>query len=89
MEKTMTERKRRKYLEHLKTIADAFLKARAVYPPSYEGFLEVAGAKEVDIFYQTMHLVEKGAAEYGFCFDWLYDPRTNGWFYTFTDLLEK
>ena len=87
MQKNMTERKRRKYLDHLATIADAFLKARAVYPPSYQGFLEVAGQKEVDTFYQTMHLVEKGATEYGYVFDWYYDQRTNEWTFVFTDLL--
>ena len=88
MRKNMTERKRQKYLAHLTTIAEAFLKARAVYPSDYEGFLQVAGQKEVDTFYQTMLLVEQGAQKYGFCFDWYYDRVTNEWAFVFTDLHE-
>ena len=85
MSEKRTERKRQKYLAHLTTIAEAFLKARAVYPPDYEGFLQVAGQKEVDTFYQTMLLVEQGAQKYGFCFDWFYDQSANEWLYMFTD----
>ena len=79
------ERKRQKHLKHLTEIATAFLKARGVYPPEYDGFLEVAGQKEVDVFYQTMHLVEKGATEYGYKFDWYYDQNTHEWVFVFTD----
>ena len=46
------ERKRQKQLKHLNDIAEAFLKARGVYPPDYEGFLRVAGQKEVYLFCQ-------------------------------------
>lgn len=88
MSKNRTDRKRQKYLAHLTTIADAFLKARSVYPPDFQGFLEVAGRKEVDVFFQTMHLIDKGATEYGYKFGWYYDRRTNEWAYVFTDLRE-
>ena len=83
-----TDRKRQKYLAHLTAIAEAFLKARAVYPPDYEGFLRVAGQKEVDIFYQTMHLIDKGATEYGYKFEWEYDLRECAWQFSFTDISE-
>ena len=86
MSKNRTDRKRQKYLSHLTAIAEAFLKARAVYPPDYEGFLQVAGQKEVDVFYQTMHLVEQGARKYGFDFRWYLDECTNGWSFAFVDL---
>lgn len=88
MRKNMTERKRQKYLAHLTTIAEAFLKARAVYPCDHEGFLQVAGQKEVDTFYQTMHLIEKGAIEYGFDFRWFFDEFAGEWSFEFVDLQE-
>lgn len=86
MRKKMTERKRQKYLAHLTTIAEAFLKARAVYPSDYKGFLQVAGQKEVDTFYQTMHLIEKGATEYGYRFNWCLV--NDSWNFWFDDLLK-
>lgn len=89
MSKNRTDRKRQKYLAHLTAIAEAFLKARGVYPPGYEGFLQVAGQKEVDVFYQTMHLVEQGARKYGYQFDWWYDQNKNEWSFTFTDVQER
>ena len=79
------ERERQKQLFHLAQIAEAYLKARGVYPPEYDGFLEVAGQKEVDVFYQTMHLVEKGAEKWQYHFDWYYDQDTNEWAFVFTD----
>ena len=82
------ERERQKQLFHLTQIAEAYLKARGVYPPEYDGFLEVAGQKEVDVFYQTMHLVEKAATGYGYKFDWYYGQNTNEWAFTFTDMSE-
>ncbi|MBQ7348175.1 MAG: hypothetical protein IJW55_09465 [Clostridia bacterium] len=88
MSKNRDERKRQKQLAHLTEIATAFLKARAVYPPEYDGFLEVAGQKEVDVFYQTMYLVEKGAKKWEYTFDWYYDQKTNEWTFVFTDVRE-
>ena len=85
MFKRKEERERQKQLKHLTEIAAAFLKARGVYPVDYNGFLEVAGQKEVDVFYQTMHLVEKGATKWGYTFDWYYDQKTNEWVFVFTD----
>lgn len=79
------ERKRQKQLKHLTEIAEAFLKARSVYPADYDGFLQIAGRKEVDVFYQTMWLVEKWATEYGYKFDWYFDQKTNEWAFVFTD----
>ena len=85
MRKKMTDRKRQKYLAHLTTIAEAFLKARDVYPCDHEGFLQVAGQKEVDTFYQTMFLVEEGAQKHGYVFDWFFDQSANKWIYVFAD----
>ena len=82
------ERKRQKQLKHLSEIAEAFLKARSVYPIDYDGFLEVAGQKDVDVFYQTMYLVEKGAEKWQYHFDWYYDQNTNEWAFVFTDKSE-
>ncbi len=86
MSKNRTDRKRQKYLAHLTAIAEAFLKARAVYPPGHEGFLHLAGQREVDVFYQTMHLVEQGARKYGFDFRWSFDESTGEWPFEFVDL---
>ena len=83
------EKERQKQLFHLTQIADAYLKARAVYPPDYKGFLEVAGQREVDVFYQTMHLVEKGALKWNYEFAWYYDQNVNEWTFVFTDLAES
>ena len=83
------ERKRQKQLKHLAEIAEAYLKARGVYPPEYDGFLEVAGRKEVDVFYQTMYLVEEGATKHGYKFDWYYDQKTKEWAFVFTDFAES
>jgi hypothetical protein len=83
------ERERQKQLFHLTQIAEAYMKARGVYPPEYDGFLEVAGQKEVDVFYQTMHLVEKGAEKWQYRFDWYYDQNTNEWAFVFTDKSEE
>ena len=85
MLKQAKEKKRKKMLAHLTTIADSFLKARSVYPRDHEAFLKLAGQKEVDVFYQTMVLVEEGAQKYGFCFDWFYDQGAKEWLYMFTD----
>ena len=85
MSKNRDERKRQKQLKHLSEIATAFLKARGVYPPDYDGFVAVAGQKEVDVFYQTMYLVDKGATEYGFKFKWFYDGDSGEWWFVFTD----
>ncbi len=79
------ERERQKQLFHLTRIAEAYLKARGVYPPDYGGFLQVAGQREVDVFYQTMHLVEKGAEKWGYDFKWYYDQNVNGWAFAFID----
>ncbi len=84
MFKRRDERKKERYLKHLINIAEAFLKARSVYPPDYDGFLEVAGQREVDIFYQTMHLVKtKAKQEIGYCFYWFYDETEKAWKYEF------
>ena len=83
------ERERQKQLFHLTQIAEAYLKARGVYPSEYDDFLEVAGQKEVDVFYQTMHLVEKGATKWGYDFAWYYDQKTNAWAFTFADIEER
>lgn len=85
MFKNREERKRQWQLKHLTEIATAFLKARGVYPPDYDGFLAVAGQKEVDVFYQTMHLVEKGAEKWEYHFYWYYDQNSKEWAFTFTD----
>ena len=82
-------RERQKQLFHLTQIAEAYMKARGVYPPEYDGFLEVAGQKEVDVFYQTMHLVEKGAEKWGYSFTWHYDQNTHEWAFVFTDESEE
>ena len=83
------EKERQKQLFHLTQIAEAYLKAREVYPPDYEGFLQVAGQREVDVFYQTMHLVEKGAEKCGYDFTWYYDQNTKEWAFVFTDTVER
>ena len=85
MLKHAKEKKRKKMLAHLTTIADSFLKARSVYPRDHEAFLKLAGQKEVDVFYQTMLLVEAGAQKHGYVFDWFYDQDANEWIYVFTD----
>ena len=82
------EKERQKQLFHLAQIAEAYLKARGVYPPDYDEFLQVAGQREVDVFYQTMHLVEKGALKWGYKFTWSYDKNTKEWAFTFTDVSE-
>lgn len=87
MLKNSDERKRQKELKQLEEIADAFLKARSVYPPDYEGFLLTAGEKQVDLFYQTMHILTAKAATLGLAFDWLFDEAKHEWFYTFSEVL--
>lgn len=84
---TRQDRKRRKKLEHLNRIAEAFIKARGVYPADYDGFLSIAGEKDVEIFYSTMHLLSEGALKIHYSFDWWYNQITNEWEYLFTDLL--
>lgn len=79
------ERKRQKQLKHLNEIAESFLKARSVYPADYDGFLQVAGQRAVDMFYQTMYLVDEGATKHGYKFDWYYDQKTNEWTFVFVD----
>ena len=81
------ERKRQKQLKHLSEIAEAFLKARSVYPADYDGFLLIAGEKDVEVFYQTMHLVTEGALKIHYSFDWWYDEQQQEWTYVFKDLL--
>ena len=68
-------RKREKQLKHLTEIAESFLKARGVYPPDYEGFVKVAGQKEVDVFYQTMGMIQYHANKIGYCYRWFYDEK--------------
>lgn len=89
MFKDKDERKRRKELKQLEEIAEAFLKARSVYPPDYEGFLQVAGQKQVDQFYMTMHILTAKAQTLGFAFDWLYDETKHEWFYVFSETSHK
>ena len=84
MFKDKDERKRQKELKQLEEIAEAFLKARSVYPSDYDGFLRVAGQKQVDLFYQTMHILTVKAEALGFAFDWLFDEAKCEWFYTFS-----
>ena len=83
------EKERQKQLFHLTQIAEAYLKARGVYPPEYDDFLKVAGQKEVDVFYQTMHLVEKGALKWDYGFIWSYLQNTKEWVFAFADLAES
>ena len=88
MSKNRTERKRQKYLQHLTAIAEAYLKARSVYPPDEQAFLRLAGQKEVDVFHQTMYLVEQGAEKHGYRFKWWYELRDGSWTFEFVDLKE-
>ena len=83
--KTKTNENDKKELKQLEEIADAFLKARSVYPPDYEGFLLVAGRKQVEQFYMTMHILTAKAEALGFAFDWLFDDTKHEWFYTFSE----
>ena len=89
MFKDKEERKRRKELRQLEEIAKAFLKARSVYPPDYDGFLWVAGQKQVDLFYQTMHILTAKAETLGFAFGWFYDETKKEWFYVFSEMSHK
>ena len=82
-------RKREKQLKHLTEIAEAFLKARGVYPPDYEGFVKVAGQKEVDVFYQTMGMIQYHANKIGYCYGWFYDESSKEWRYIFDNAEEK
>ena len=86
MFKNKDERKRRKELKQLEEIADAFLKARSVYPPDYEGFLLTAGQKQVEQFYATMHILTAKAEALGFAFNWLFDDTKHEWYYTFSEV---
>lgn len=88
MFKNKDERKRQKQLKHLNDIAEAFLKARGVYPPDYEGFLLVAGQKEVDLFGATMFLIEHRAEQNGYDFTWWYDPADKEWKHEFLQIEE-
>lgn len=89
MFKNRDERKRQKELEQLVDIADAFIKARGVYPQDYDGFLQIAGQKQVDLFYATMHIIEKKSEQIGHNFSWYFDQTTNEWTFVFTDLKEE
>lgn len=86
MFKNKDERKRQKELGQLEEIADAFLKARSVYPPDYEGFLLAAGQKQVEQFYMTMHVLTAKAEALGFAFNWLFDDTKHEWCYTFWEV---
>ncbi len=81
------ERERQKELQKLIEIADAFIKARGVYPPEYDGFLAVAGQKQVDLFCQTMYLVALGADKICYNFSYSYDPDQKEWSFVFEDSL--
>lgn len=83
------QKKREKQLQHMTNIAEAFLKARGVYPSDLEGFRKIAGDKEVDIFYQTMYLLEKGAIKWNYDFVWGYVKETDQWIFHFYDLDER
>lgn len=89
MFKDKDERKRRKELKRLEEIAEAFLKARSVYPPDYEGFLLTAGHKQVEQFYTTMLIIDIKAAAHGFTFKWFFDDDKYEWFYTFSETSRK
>ena len=77
------ERKRQKQLKHLNDIAEAFLKARGVYPPDYEGFLRVAGQKEVDLFFTTMFLIAQKSEQIGVEFICWYEAADKEWKHAF------
>ncbi len=87
LKKKRQAKERQKELLKLTEIADAFIKARGVYPPDYDGFLEVAGEKQVGLFCQTMYLVAVSADKIGYRFRYNYDQRTKEWSFEFVDEL--
>ena len=89
LKEKLKSRKREKQLKHLTEIAEAFLKARGVYPPDYEGFVKVAGQKEVDVFYQTMQLLEVKAVQIEYIFELFYDDDSQEWRFKFIDGREE
>lgn len=88
MFKNREERKRQKLMKQMEDIAVAFLKARGVYPPDYEGFLRVAGQKDVDLFNATMLLIDQRSETIGVDFTWWYDPADKEWKYEFVPIEE-
>lgn len=85
MFKNRDERKRQKELKQLVDIADAFIKARGVYPQDYDGFLQIAGQKQVDLFYATMHIIEKKAEQIGYNFTWFFEETKKEWSFAFEE----
>ena len=86
MFKRREEQKKRKELKQLEEIAEAFLKARGVYPPGYEGFLLVAGQEQVEQFYATMLILDTKAETLGYKFEWCFDEAAGEWLYTFSEV---
>ncbi len=84
--KKRQDRERQQKLQQLNDIAEAFLKARAVYPLEYEGFLEIAGQKQVDLFCQTMYLIDQNAESIGYRFMYYYSPSEMKWSFEFSEV---
>ena len=85
--KTRQEKRALKELKHIEDVAEAFLKARSVYPPEYDGFLQIAGQKQVDLFNATMLICEQKASALGYSFDWHFDQCTLEWVYVLSPVL--
>ena len=83
--KARAEQRKLKQLKHVQDVAEAFLKARGVYPPDKEQFESVAGENESKIFYATMQICEMKLKKLGYAFDWFYSDLNGEWLYYFVD----
>lgn len=89
MSKRREERKQQRELTKLMQIAEAFLKARGVYPPDHFEFERLAGKKEAEVFYQTMLLILVKAKQIGYAYYYGYNEEKKEWYFDFVKIVEK
>ena len=89
MSKRREERKQQRELGKLMQIAEAFLKARGVYPPDHFEFERLAGKKEAEVFYQTMLLILVKAKQIGYAYYYGYEEDTKEWIFSFVKIVEN